>query len=208
MPGGPRERAGAGCRRAARGARRRCAAQARGAGARGAGRGARQVGERGLRRELDLDAVAADQAGGAALVLEGGRVQGLAAHVHEVVVEVGAAVADDLEGLVGAGRGDDGVGRGDGGDDVLDDALPCARCGQCCGACARVPVCLVLVVCVCCVRARAHGVRTVCLLGACSRWRRARASPCIAVNRHASPPRAHTHTHTHCTRTAHAPACA
>jgi hypothetical protein len=70
------------------------------------------------------DALATHDALRVALVLEGGRVQPRAAHVHEVVVQVARAVGDDLEGFVGARRRDDGVGRGDGGDDVLDDALP------------------------------------------------------------------------------------
>eukprot|EP00966_Prymnesium_polylepis_P189613 4393353-Prymnesium_polylepis.2 len=49
--------------------------------------------------------------------------QALAAHVHEVVVQVRRAVADDLERLVGARGGDDGVRRRDCRDDVLDHAL-------------------------------------------------------------------------------------
>ena len=55
--------------------------------------------------------------------LKVGRVEALPPHVHEIVVQVRAARRHQFEGLVCTGGGDDGVGRCDRGDDVLDDAL-------------------------------------------------------------------------------------
>jgi hypothetical protein len=47
--------------------------------------------------------------------------------VHHVVVEEAGGVGGELEGLVGAGGSDDGVGRGDGRYDVLDHTLRAAQ---------------------------------------------------------------------------------
>lgn len=42
---------------------------------------------------------------------------------HETVVEASGGQGDELEGLQHAGSTDDGVGGGDGRDDILDHAL-------------------------------------------------------------------------------------
>lgn len=70
-----------------------------------------------------LGEVAADGAVGLLLVLERVGVDGVVARVHHVVGQVGVAGGRELEGLVAAGGGDDGVRGRDGGDDVLDHAL-------------------------------------------------------------------------------------
>lgn len=51
------------------------------------------------------------------------RVDAICADEHEVVVEEGRGIGGDFECLIAAGSRDDGVGRSDGGDDVLDDTL-------------------------------------------------------------------------------------
>lgn len=56
-------------------------------------------------------------------MLEGVRVDPIGADEHEVVVEERSGVSSDLECLIAASSGDNSVGRGNGGDDVLDDAL-------------------------------------------------------------------------------------
>lgn len=60
------------------------------------------------------------------LVLEGVGVDAVVARVHHVVVlepQAGRGGRGELEGLVAARGGDDGVGGGNGGDDILDSAL-------------------------------------------------------------------------------------
>ena len=81
-----------------------------------------ELGERARRKSLQDDARAAHDAVGILVVCEGGRVDAAPANVHEVVVEVRRAVAHNLEHLVGARSGDDGIRGCDRGDDVLDDA--------------------------------------------------------------------------------------
>ena len=77
-----------------------------------------------LGRELQLlRPVAAGQAVGVPLLLVHIRVDPLRVVEHHVIVQRAAAGRRHLEDLGGAGGGDHGIGRGDGGDDVLDHAL-------------------------------------------------------------------------------------
>lgn len=83
--------------------------------------------QRPARIDLELAGlVPADGAVGFALVLVGEGIDAGVSRIHHVVLlkaERGCGVAGDLEGLVAAAGGDYSVGRGDGGDDVLDHAL-------------------------------------------------------------------------------------
>lgn len=76
----------------------------------------------GVNREVSGD-VAADGTVGLLLVFKGVRVHALVAAVHHVIHQIRVATGGDLEGLVAAARGHDGIGRGDGRDDIFDNSL-------------------------------------------------------------------------------------
>lgn len=91
------------------------------------GQGVEQVLQGGLGVDLEgAGLAAADGAVVLFLVLEGVGVDAVVARVHHVVcleAQAGGRRGGDLEGLVAAGGSNDGICRGDGGDDVLDGAL-------------------------------------------------------------------------------------
>lgn len=93
------------------------------------GQGVQHVLERRFGVHLERPSlVSADGAVGLALVLKGVSVDAVVPGIHHVVAvlahaQAGRGVGGNLESLVAACRGDDGIRRSDGGNDILDRAL-------------------------------------------------------------------------------------